>query len=126
MTTKAVAVSAFARRYTLTRDQRKNMAEEAFGYMISRRRAWNIVKLYAKGELQEFGDDLLRLTRAWLALGNKWFDCIFAVVREVKRAVEEGLQSIQRLIKRIKELVPGLRTRDLRREIQRLDLIVAV
>lgn len=106
------ARTAFARREKLSGSTRRQLSL-AFGGGMTVKKAWEVVRAYAAGQIPEVGNAISQLTRAWLKLGNQKFDIIFGLVRAAAM-VRNCLKSFAT---KMKELVT-LPLRELKRRLR--------
>lgn len=102
--TQYQATVAFGKGQKLTKMERRVLAS-SFGKM-SRFRASVIVKNYALGELQEYGEDLQKLVHAWLVLGNRRFEVTFRVVKVCREAVLHGTLLLEKFVAEVRPFLP--------------------
>ncbi len=99
------AVLAFAKGNNLNARKREVLSRSFRGKMTFAR-ATVITRNYALGGVQEEGESLLKLTHAWLVLGERMFQVIFHVVKACKEAVSRGAVVLEHLIDEIKSFLP--------------------
>ena len=94
------AISAFARRVSLSDAQRAEFIKVLGGPIMTVAAAWKIVRAYGSGQMPEFGSAITKLTKAWLTLGRVTFDLIFRLFR--------ATAGIGRTLKRFGRRLPRL------------------
>ena len=78
------AITAFARNRYYSESRREEILRAITfetGIKMTTWKAYRTIIRYAFGRVSEWGEDLKRLTMAWLQLGRYWFRRLFKFVR---------------------------------------------